>query len=42
MVLPDLKALQALTQMDGLEWLEQYQSAHASSHGSSLNASGSL
>jgi len=32
MVLPDLRALQNLTQIDGLEWLEQYHSAHASSH----------
>ncbi len=32
MTLPDLQALQRLTQIDGGEWLEQYHNCHASSH----------
>ena len=32
LVLPDLKALQTLTQIDGMDWLEQYHSAHVGAH----------
>lgn len=32
MTLPDLEVLQALTQTDATEWLEQFRSSHVSSH----------